>query len=160
MRRLSRPVYLVCLLFLACSTPKPEPARPEAAPEAAPVPESALPERSEVSDALRSLNPDASVVIRVRGDRVRQGPVFGAITGLRDAIPEARQGLTIAQAACGFDPLQAIQEVVIGAKHEHAASQNEPLIASRSDTPVMAKKKSRMRRYEAVAVVSDSCIAT
>ena len=117
----------VLCLSLGCSSQKPEPETPPTTPEPVPEPNSAIPAKSESSDALRTLNTDATAVIRVRGDRVRSGPLFAAITGVRDTVPQARQGLMLAQAACGFDPLEAIVEVVIGARHEHKSSPDEPL---------------------------------
>ncbi|HEY6724482.1 MAG TPA: hypothetical protein VI197_10630, partial [Polyangiaceae bacterium] len=114
-------------LPLGCSSQKPEPETPASAPAALPEPNSAVPAKSEASDALRTVAADATVVIRVRGDRVRSGPLFGAISGMKNGIPQARQGLMLAQAGCGFDPIETIQEVVIGARHEHRSSPEDPL---------------------------------
>src|SRR6187455_2233210 len=108
----------VLCLHLACGSQKPEPETP-ASPEPKPEATSALPAKSESSDALRTVGPDATVVVRLRLDRLRGGPIFKAITGVRDAIPQAKQGLMVVQAGCGFDPREAIQELVIGAQHKH-----------------------------------------
>lgn len=120
-------------LPLGCASQKPEPEAPPSTPVELPDPNSAIPAKSESSDALRTLTPDATVVIRVRGDQVRSGPLFSAITGMKNEIPQARQGLMLAQAGCGFDPIEAIQEIVIGARHEHRSSAEEPLGRIRLD---------------------------
>lgn len=117
----------VLCLHLGCSNQKPEPAAPPSTPEPLPEADATSSAKAESSDALRTVAGDATVVIRVRGDRVRNGPLFGAVTGMKRAIPQARQGLMLAQAGCGFDPLEAIQEVVIGARHEHRSSAEAPL---------------------------------
>lgn len=117
----------VLCLHLACSNQKPEPEAPPSVPASLPEPDSAVRTKAEASDALRTVPADATVVIRVRGDRLRSGPIFGAISGVRNTLPQARQGLALAQAACGFDAVEAIQEVVIGARHEHRNSAEEPL---------------------------------
>lgn len=116
----------VCL-GLACSSPKPEPETPASTPAPAPEPEPAVPAKAESSDALRTVSADATTVVRVRGDRLRSGPAFAAITSMRNTIPEMRQGLMLAQAGCGFDLVEAIQEIVIGARHEHRSTPDEPL---------------------------------
>jgi hypothetical protein len=98
-----------------------------------PEPNPAVPAKRESSDALRTVNQQATLVIQLHGDRFRQGPMFAAISGLKQAIPQARQGLTFVEAGCGFDPLTAIQEVVIGAQHQHEANPREPLGRFRID---------------------------
>lgn len=132
MKRFSHWMTALCLTA-ACSSPKPEPAAPTSTAEPAVEPTPSVPVPSESSDALRVVNPTATVVIRVRGDRIRSGPMFGTIRGIRDSIPEVRQGLMFAQGGCGFDPIEAIQEVVIGAEHEHMSSPEEPLGRIRLD---------------------------
>lgn len=132
MRRFSHLAMVFCSAA-ACSSPKPEPAAPTSTAEPIAEPTPAVPAPSEGSDALRVVNPAATVVIRVRGDRVRSGPMYGTIRGIRDSIPEVRQGLMFAQGGCGFDPIEAIQEVVIGAQHEHSKSPEEPLGRIRLD---------------------------
>ncbi len=118
---------LVSCLPLGCSTPKPEPAVPENTAQSTPPPNAAVVVPSDASDALRSVAPDATLVVRLRGDKLRDGPMFGAVSGIKQALPQARQGLAIVQAACGFDPVEAIQEIVIAGKHRQRASAAEPL---------------------------------
>jgi hypothetical protein len=98
-----------------------------------PEPNSAVAAKSDASDALRAVDPNATFLLRVRGDRLREGPVFGAIDGLKQGIPQARQGLTILQAGCGFDPVQSIQEIVIAGDHHHSSDTQDPLGRMRVD---------------------------
>jgi hypothetical protein len=117
----------VLCLHLGCGGQPPEPETPASTPEPKLEATSPLPAKSESSDALRAVGPDSTVVVRVHGDRLRSGPIFKALTGVRDAVPQAKQGLMIVQAGCGFDPLEAIQELVIAAQHKHQSSPDEPL---------------------------------
>ena len=126
MKRLSSSMVLWCLT-LACQSPKPEPVAPTTIAEPVAEPNSALERRGKASDALQVAAEDATLVIRIQGGELRSGPMFGALTGLRDGIPQAKQGLGIFQAGCGFDPLESIQELVLSAQHEHRPSQGEPL---------------------------------
>ncbi len=126
MTRFSPWVACWCLT-LACQSPKPEPATPTHIAKPVPEPNSAVEPRGAASDALHVVADDATLVIRIQGSELRSGPMFGALTGLRDGIPQARQGLGIIQAGCGFDPLESIQEIVLSAKLQHRASQTEPL---------------------------------
>lgn len=117
----------VLCLHLGCGSQKPEPETAASIPEPKTEPTSALPTKSESSDALRTVAKNASVVVRVQGDRLRSGPIFKAISGMREAIPELKQALMFVQAGCGFDPFEAVQELVIGAQHQHRSVPDEPL---------------------------------
>lgn len=83
MTRFSPWVACWCLT-LACQSPKPEPATPTHIAKPVPEPNSAVEPRGAASDALHVVADDATLVIRIQGSELRSGPMFGALTGLRD----------------------------------------------------------------------------